>query len=303
MSKKTRLQQMYDSRWLYLFLLPAVVYIFVFKYIPIWGVQIAFRNYIPGRAILASPWVGLKHITRFVQGFYFNRVMVNTLLLSFYNIVFTFPLPIILAIGLHYIELPWLKKGSQMITYMPYFISTVVMVGIILVFLSPRTGPINILFKSMGREPIFFMGDPAWFRSIFILSGVWQFSGYNAIIYIAVLAGVSPELHESAIIDGAGKFRRILHIDIPTIMPTMSILLVMRLGRTLQIGFEKAFALQNSLNLSTSEIIATYVYKVGLEQAKFSYAAAIGLFLNIINFTILLIANRTARKLTNNSLF
>jgi putative aldouronate transport system permease protein len=229
--------------------------------------------------------------------------MRDTVLLSLGDVIFTFPLPILFAIGLHYQRSRAVKRTVQMVAYAPYFISTIVLAGILLVFLSPRTGPVNIFLQSIGQRPVFFFGDPVYFRPIYISSSVWQFTGYNAIIYLAVLAGVSPELHESAMIDGATKLKRILYVDVPHLAPTMAVLLVLRLGRTLQLGFEKAYALQTPLNLAASEIIETYVYKLGLEQAQFSYAAAIGLFLNAINLGILLLANSASKRLTTYGLF
>lgn len=291
------------SAWLYLFLAPALIYILIFRYIPIYGAQIAFRNYNPGRAILESPWIGWQHFSTFIGSFQFPRLMRNTILLSLGDVIFTFPLPIFFAIGLHYQRSRLVKRSVQMIAYAPYFISTIVLAGILLVFLSPRTGPVNIFLQHLGHRAIFFFGDPVYFRPIYIASSVWQFTGYNAIIYLAVLAGVSPELHESAMIDGATKLKRIFYVDLPHLAPTMAVLLVLRLGRTLQLGFEKAYALQTPLNLAASEIIETYVYKLGLEQAQFSYAAAIGLFLNVINLMILLVANAVTKRLTTYGLF
>lgn len=297
------LRRLKSSAWLYLFLVPAVLFTAIFRYIPMWGAQIAFRDYFPGIGILESQWVGLRYFQTFLTSFQFSRVMRNTVVLSLMDVVITFPLPIVFAVCLHYITNRAVRKTVQMVTYAPYFISTVVLAGIILVFLSPRTGPVNVLLKSVGHEPIFFMGDPAYFRAIYVGSSIWQFTGYNAIIYIAVLASVSPELHESALIDGANKVQRIWNIDVPFLVPTMSILLILRLGRTLRLGFEKAYVLQTPLNLSTSEIIETFVYKLGLEQAQFSYATAVGLFLNVINFMLLILANQVARRMTEHSLF
>lgn len=291
------------SRYLYLFLVPAFVYIVVFRYIPIYGAQIAFRNFFPGQPILKSPWVGLYYFRQFITSYQFSRVMWNTVILSLLDVGVTFPLAIIFAIGLHYAARRWFKKSVQMITYAPYFISTIVLAGIILVYLSPSTGPVNVLLKRAGIEPIFFMGNPRYFRSIYVGSSIWQLTGYNAIIYLAVLSGVNPEMHESALIDGAHKLQRIIYIDIPVLLPTMSVLLILRLGRTLRLGFEKAFALQTPLNISKSEIIETFVYKLGIEQAQFSYAAAVGLFMNVVNLLILLIANQVTKKLSSHGLF
>jgi len=301
--KKTVVERIRESRHLYLFLLPAFAYIVVFRYIPIYGAQIAFRDFFPGQPILKSPWVGLFYFKQFITSYQFSRVMWNTTILSLLDVAVTFPLAIIFAIGLHYAVRKWFKKSVQMITYAPYFISTIVLAGIILVYLSPSTGPVNVLLKRAGIEPIFFMGNPRYFRSIYVGSSIWQLTGYNAIIYLAVLSSVNPEMHESALIEGAHKLQRIIYIDIPVLLPTMSVLLILRLGRTLRLGFEKAFALQTPLNVSKSEIIETFVYKLGIEQAQFSYAAAVGLFMNLINLAILLVANQVTKKLSSHGLF
>jgi putative aldouronate transport system permease protein len=301
--RKTVIAKIKASGWLYLFLLPAALYIFVFRYIPIYGAQIAFRDYFPGQGILDSPWIGLHYFKQFINSYQFSRVMWNTVILSLMDVVFTFPIPIIFAIGLHYIMRRRFKKSVQMITYAPYFISTIVLAGIVLVYLSPGTGPVNVLLKRAGFEPIFFMGNPRYFRSIYVGTSIWQLTGYNAIIYIAVLSSVNPELHESALIDGASKLQRIVNIDFPILVPTTSVLLILRLGRTLRLGFEKAYALQTDLNISKSEIIETFVYKLGIEQAQFSYAAAVGLFMNVINFAILLVANQVTKKVSSHGLF
>ncbi len=289
---------------LYLLVSIPLLYLILFKYWPMYGVQIAFRNYSPARSIANSPWVGLKYFQKFMENYQFKRILGNTIAISLYSLL-TFPLPILLAVLLNYVTRPRFKKTVQMISYMPHFISTVVMVGIILQFLDVRSGMLNMLLTALGREPVNFMAKPAYFRTIYILSGVWQSLGYNSIIYIAALSGVSPELHEAAIVDGANVLKRIWHVDLPGILPTISILLIMQCGSILSVGYEKIYLMQNSLNLSVSEIISTYVYKQGIAASmpQYSYATAIGLFVSVVNVIMLLIVNAASNRLSGNSLF
>ncbi len=289
---------------LYLLVSIPLLYLILFKYWPMYGVQIAFRNYSPARSIANSPWVGLKYFQKFMGNYQFKRILGNTIAISLYSLL-TFPLPILLAVLLNYVTRPRFKKTVQMISYMPHFISTVVMVGIILQFLDVRSGMLNMLLTALGREPVNFMAKPAYFRTIYILSGVWQSLGYNSIIYIAALSGVSPELHEAAIVDGANVLKRIWHVDLPGILPTISILLIMQCGSILSVGYEKIYLMQNSLNLSVSEIISTYVYKQGIAASmpQYSYATAIGLFVSVVNVIMLLIVNAASNRLSGNSLF
>ena len=282
---------------LYLLVSIPLLYLILFKYWPMYGVQIAFRNYSPARSIANSPWVGLKYFQKFMGNYQFKRILGNTIAISLYSLL-TFPLPILLAVLLNYVTRPRFKKTVQMISYMPHFISTVVMVGIILQFLDVRSGMLNMLLTALGREPVNFMAKPAYFRTIYILSGVWQSLGYNSIIYIAALSGVSPELHEAAIVDGANILKRIWHVDLPGILPTISILLIMQCGSILSVGYEKIYLMQNSLNLSVSEIISTYVYKQGIAASmpQYSYATAIGLFVSVVNVIMLLIVNAASNR-------
>ncbi|MDD3334467.1 MAG: ABC transporter permease subunit [Eubacteriales bacterium] len=297
------LKQMKSNYFLYLFLLPAVVYLAIFAYAPMYGIQIAFKNFKPSKGITGSAWVGLKYFETFFNSPRFWTLLSNTLLISLYTLLAGFPMPIVLALMLNYIKSPKLKKFTQTVTYAPHFISLVVMVGMLNVFLSPRSGFVNTLITSLGGQSVFFMGSPDWFRHLYVWSGVWQSAGWGSIIYLAALSGVAPELHEAAIIDGANKFQRILSIDLPTIMPTMVILLIMNFGSVMNVGYEKVFLMQNNLNLTTSEVISTYTYKLGLQNAEYSYSTAIGLFNNVINFSLLLIVNRAARKLSGSSLW
>lgn len=290
---------------LYLFIFIPLVVIIVFNYAPMYGAIIAFKkyNYIGG--IWGSPWSGLENFKRFFSSYYFSRIILNTVGLSLYNLIASFPFPIILALCLNYIGNRRYKKVVQMVTYFPYFISTVVMVGIILQMLDPRVGVINHIITVMGGAPVNFIGVPGNFKSIYVWSGIWQSCGYNSIIYISALAGVPIELHEAAVMDGANKFKRMIHIDLPFILPTATIMLILSFGNIMSVGFEKVYLLQNDLNLRTSEVINTYIYNVGIAggAANFSYATAIGLFQSVIGFTMLLIVNKISKKLSGTALW
>jgi putative aldouronate transport system permease protein len=288
---------------LYLFSIPALAYIIIFHYLPLYGIQIAFRDFNPGLGIWNSPGVGFMHFEYFFQSSQFWNLLRNTLTISFMQLVFGFPVPIILALTLHYCTSQKYKKLVQTVTYAPHFISMVVMIGMIILFLSPSSGMVNQIIKALGFEPIYFMGRPDLFKPIYVVSGVWQNAGWGSIIYIATLAGVDQEIHEAAIVDGASKLRRIWHIDIPSILPTMIILLILNMGQVMNVGFEKVFLLQNDIVLEQSEVISTYVYKVGLQQANYSYSTAIGLFNNIINFILLFTVNKISKKVSSVGLF
>lgn len=302
--KKERFVSYMSSHYqLYLFLMPAIIYLLVFQYAPLYGVQIAFKDYTPSEGILDSPWVGLQHFKEFFDSYYFGQILKNTLVLSGLVLLVGFPVPIILALVLNQIPSQRFKKVVQTVTYAPYFISTVVICGMLYVFLSPSSGLINNILGIFSIDPINFMGEPQYFRGVYVLSEVWQMAGWNTIIYLAALAGVSPELHEAAVMDGASKFQRILHIDIPGILPQAMILLILNVGNIMSIGFEKVYLLQNDINVINSEIISTYVYKMGIEQAQHSFATAVGLFNSIVNMLLLVAVNRISSKLTDNSLW
>ncbi len=293
------------KNWLlYLFLLPCLTYIILFNYIPLYGIQIAFKDF---RAVLgiwgspfADPW--FSHFARFFNSYQFTTLLYNTLSLSIYQLLVSFPLPIILALVLNYTTMPKLKKMAQTMTFAPHLISVVVIAGMLVVFCGSN-GLFNQILQLFGIAPIAFLGSASIYQSVYVWSSVWQHTGYQAVIYVAALTSVNDELHEAAIVDGANKLKRIWHIDLPAIMPTMIILLIMNVGSLMSVGFEKSLLLQNSLNLERSEIISTYVYKIGLQSAQYSYATAIGLFNNIISFILLLTVNRIARKVSGNSLW
>ena len=295
-----------SENWqLYLLVFLPVVFIVVFHYVPMYGAQIAFRNFRITDSITSGDWVGFAHFVRFFNSFEFSRLMVNTIAISLYSLLAGFPLPIILAISLNYAYNLKYKKIVQMATYAPHFISTVVLVSMVLLFLSPHTGIVNNIRELFGFERINFMGRMEYWRHLFVWSGIWQATGFNSIIFIAALAGIDPQLHEAALVDGASKLRRIWHVDLPGIMPTAVILLILNCGFILSVGFDRVFLMQNPINLRVSEIISTYVYKIGLASPtfNFSYPAAIGLFQSVVGFILLLIVNAFAKKVGETSLF
>lgn len=291
-----------QAKTYYLLMLPALIYVLIFCYQPMYGLQIAFKDYKGVFGISGSPWVGLTHFISFFEGYYFWRLMKNTLIISLYSMIVSFPLPIILALLLNEVTSK-LRKASQTILYAPHFISTVVLVGMINVMFSPSIGVVNHLIEALGGERVYFLAQPSTFRHIYVWSGAWQETGWGAVIYIAALAGVSPELHEAATIDGASRLQRMIHINLPSILPTIMILLIMRIGSLVNVGYEKVYLLQNSLNQEVSEVISTYVYKRGILNTSYSFSSAVGLFNNIINVALLLLANAFSRKATETSLF
>jgi putative aldouronate transport system permease protein len=282
-----------------------LAWLIVFRYIPMYGVQIAFRQFIASRGIGGSPWVGLAHFTAFFKSYQFQRVLWNTLGLSLYQVAASFPFPIVLALCLNEIPARRFQKTVQMVTYIPYFISSVVVASMVLQFLSPRSGIVTRIVElfvgGLGSTPL--MGRPELFWTIYVVSGIWQHTGYQSIVYLAALAGVDVSLHEAAIVDGASRIQRIRHINIPGIAPTIVILLILSLGRIMGIGFEKVYLLQNGLNLRSSEVIATYVYKVGLLQANYSFSTAVGLFNSLVNLVLLVLVNQIAKSVGETSLW
>lgn len=301
--KKINFKQILKKNWVcYLFILPMLIYVIIFNYIPMYGIQLAFKDYRVADGIWGSAWVGLKHFKTFFESYQFKDLLWNTLSLSLYSLIAGFPMPIIFALLLNYITNVKLKKVVQMVTYAPHFISTVVYCGMILIFLS-SDGGINQLLKLIGIDSVAFLTNPSNFRHIYVWSGVLQNIGWGSIMYISVLTSVDPTLHEAATVDGATRFQRLLHIDLPAIVPTMVIMLIMRAGEIMDLGFEKAFLLQNNINLDYSEIIATYVYKIGIQGGQFSYSSAIGLFNNVINMVLLVVVNKIAKKVSDVSLW
>jgi putative aldouronate transport system permease protein len=267
-----------------------------------YGVQIAFRQYNPVDGFTGSPWVGLEHFERFMSSYQFADLLTNTLQLAVTNLSVLFPLPIVLALMVHHLSSSRFRAFVQTVLYAPSFVSTVIVVGMVFVLLSPRSGLVNQIITLTGGEPVHFLAEPEWFRPIYVGSGVWQESGFSMIIYLAALTGIDPALHEAARIDGASALQRIRHIDIPGILPVISILFILAVGNLLNVGFEKALLLQTPLNSAESQIIQTYVYEAGLQQAQFSYSAAIGLFNSLLNLALLLTFNWVARRAGHASL-
>ena len=303
-SRRTAASRSLRRHWqLYLLIVVPLTYFVIFKYVPIANAVIAFKDYSPVRGPWGSEWVGFRNFELFFANPVFWTLVKNTFLLSVYTVLASFPIPIILAIALNEIRNGRFKKTVQLVTYAPYFISTVVVVSMTILVLSPRLGFVNDAIGLFGVPAIDFLGKPDYFRHIYVWSDVWQTTGYSAVIYLAALSGIDPALHESARIDGASRLQRIRHVDLPGIMPTAVIILVLGVGNIMSIGFEKAFLLQNPLNQAQSEIIATYVYKTGLLNADFSMATAIGLFNSVVNLFLLLGVNFAAKRITGNGLW
>lgn len=291
---------------LYLFILLPLAYVIIFNYIPMYGVQIAFKNFIAVKGISGSPWVGLDYFVKFFNSYEFWTIIRNTFEISIYSFLAGFPIPIILAIAMNNTMSTRFRKLVQLVTYAPFFISTVVIVGILVQFLSVSDyGIVNNVIRALGGEPVMFLAEPAYFSSVYVWSGIWQGAGWSAIIYIAALSGIDQELYEAAYADGANKLRRIWHIDIPGIMPTMVIMLILSAGQIMNVGFEKIILMQNPLNMQRAEVISTFVYKIGLATAlpNYSYAAAIGLFNSLVNFTLLIVVNYISKKVNETSLW
>ena len=269
-----------------------------------YGIQIAFKDFVPKLGIEGSKWVGFEHFQTFFNSFQVKSLFTNTITLSLYSLIAGFPFPIILALMMNQIRVKRFKQTLQVVTYLPHFISTVVMVGIMLIVLSPSSGLFGNIARLFGViDPPNLMGQAGAFQSIYVWSDVWQHAGWDSIIYIAALAAVDPSLYEAATVDGAGKWQKIKYIDIPFLLPTAVILLIMRAGNIMNVGFEKVYLMQNPLNTMVSEIIATYVYKIGIISNQYSLSAAVGLFNNVINFILLLLVNQVSKKMGDTSLF
>lgn len=288
---------------LYLMILPAFLIILCFNYIPMYGLQLAFRKFESSKGLTGGEFVGLDFFLRFLKGAQFKDLMKNTFLISFYTLLAGFPMPIIFALIFNQIRNAKQKKIVQTIAYIPHFISTIVLVGMLLVFLSPSSGIAGSIFRSLGMDSVNIMGESKYFRAVYVISDVWQHAGWNSIIYIAALSGIDTQLYEAAKVDGANKWKRILHIDIPCLIPTIIILLILNAGNVMSVGFEKVFLMQNSLNLTVSEVISTYTYKIGIKNNQISYSSAIGLFNTLINFIFLVIVNQISKKASKTSLW
>lgn len=285
-------------------MLPAVALILIFNYIPMYGILMAFQDYAPNLGIQGSSWVGFKHFERLFTLPKFQEILGNTVTLSILSLVINFPIPIIFALLVNQIRNARMKKITQTISYMPHFISVVVVVGMIKVLLSPTGGLYGGLMSAFGvSEPANLLGKAEWFKWIYVFSDVWQHTGWNSIIYIAALSSVDPMLYEAATVDGANRWHKVRHIDFPALIPTMIILLILSTGNILGVGFEKIYLMQNSLNIAVSEVISTYVYKIGLQSAQYSFSTAVGLFNTVVNFIFLFVVNKISSKVSETSLW
>lgn len=304
--KPGRIKKELTRNWqLYTMIILPVLYILVFAYYPMYGAQIAFKDYIITEGITGSEWVEFKHFKRFFNNPMNLQYVKNTLALSLYSLIAMFPLQIVFALGLNYLRSKAFKKTVQMVSYLPHFISTVIIVSMLNMMFDNRIGVIDRLLEMIMGSEVNVLGDPEHFRSLYVWSGVWQGLGWNSILYVSALAGVDPALHEAAMIDGASKWKRVWHIDLMSILPTVSITFIMNMGRILSLGFDKAFLMQNATNLKMSEILSTYEYKVGIggQFPAYSYSAAIGLMASTVTLLLVFITNRVSKKLTDTGLW
>ena len=292
-----------DSKYLLLMIAPCVLYFIIFKYWPMFGLITSFQNYSVFKGITGSEWVGFKHYSTFFHDPYFFTVLKNTLLLGIFNTAWNFPMPIILALVINEIRSNKLKKFTQTVSYFPHFISVVILCGMVMSGLSPRGGIVNNIVVLFGGKPINFISDPKYFRTIYIASGIWQTTGWGTIIYLAALTGVNVELYDAAAVDGANRWQKLWNVTLPAIIPTIVVVLIMSVGRSVTIGFDKVFLLQNDANISTSEVISTYEYERGIIKGNYSYSAAIGLFMSVISSLLVIMTNTISRKLSDTALW
>lgn len=304
-SKDVFLTELRQNWQLYLLMVIPFLYILIFKYVPMWGAQVAFRNYTPVKGVLNSEWVGLTHFIKFFSSAKCWQIIWNTLSVNLYGLLLAIPFPIIFAICLEYCKSKKFKKTVQMSAYLPHFLSVVIVVGMMNLILDNRIGVVNNILFSLTGEKINFLGKSDYFRSLYVWSGIWQNTGWSSILYIAALSGVDPQIHEAAIIDGANKFRRIWHIDLTSIRPTIAIVIIMNMGSIFSLGVDKTLLMQNPTNLKFSEVLSTYEYKVGIggTMPNYSYASAIGLMTVVVNFIFILISNKISNKITGNGLW
>ena len=294
---------MRKSKYLYFMFLPVLIYYIVFCYSPMYGLIIAFKNFSPYKGMWKSPWVGLDHFKDFINSVYFGRLVRNTITINLYDLLVGFPIPIILALFINEVKNEKFKRSVQTVVYLPHFISTVIICGMLVAFLSPSSGMINNFRQFLGREPVHYLAEPQWFKTIYVWSGIWQHAGWGSIIYLAALSGIDLELYEAATVDGASNWQKLLHITIPGILPTIIIMLILRIGSMFSIGFEKIMLLYNPTTYETADVISTYVYRIGILGGNFSYSTAIGLFNSIINFILLITFNKISKQLTEISLW
>lgn len=308
--KKTGIKGFIDgivsTKYLQLLALPGIIYYIVFHYIPMYGILMAFQKYNLKKGILGSEWIGFDNFIKFFNHPNFWRMMRNTVILNVYHLVFVFPIPILFALLLNEVKNKFYKSTVQTISYLPHFISMPAIIGILYMFLSPTNGALNMfLTRTFGIEPIYFAGDPNWFRTLYIGSDIWVQTGWSAIIYIAALSGVDQEMYEAATLDGATRIQQMRHISIPSIQPTIIILFLLALGRLMSLGVDKVILMQgtSTLTYETSEVISTFIYRRGLENGEFSFTTAVGIFNSIINFTLLFFANKISKRISETSLW
>ncbi len=304
--KKTLGQLISRDRYLMLMFLPVLIYYLVFCYLPMLGIVMAFEDFRMGSGfggLFTSQFVGLKWFSQFFSSVFAWRLIRNTFLLSFYSLIFGFPIPIIFAIAITQLRARRFAKIAQVITYLPYFISTVVVVGMMTNFLSPSNGIVNLLITKLGGKPISFMSNPAWFRRLYVISGSWQSFGFNSIIFVAAIMGIDPSLYEAMEVDGASRWQKIIHLILPMISETVILLLIMTLGNLLNVGFEKVYLMYSPAVYETGDVIATYVYRQGIESHKYGYASAVGLFYSAVGFVFVMTSNWLSRRMTGSSLW
>ncbi len=299
---RTLAKDLKRNRYVYLMLAPVVAYYLIFHYGPMYGAQIAFRDFSPAKGIWGSRWVGLAHLQSFIKGFYFTRLLRNTLLINILDLLFGFPAPIVLALLLNEVRWDPFKRFVQTITYMPHFISMVVVIGILADF-TARDGLVNNVLSAFGVAATPFLQAPGWFRGLYVGSGIWQNVGWGSIIYLAALASIDPTLYEAAMVDGAGRLRQLWHITLPGIAPTIIILLILRVGNMMSVGYQKIILMYNPLTYETADVISTYVYRKGILEMGFSFSAAVGLLNSVINFALLILANSISRRVNETSLW
>lgn len=297
MSRKTFWKNLHRDRQLVFMLIPVVIFFAVFSYYPLYGILIAFKDYSISKGILGSPWAGLRYFRQFFLSPYFGRLLRNTVLISVYSLLWGFPVPIIFALLLNEFKDGKFKRLIQTVSYLPHFISLVVICGILIDIFSPQGGVVNALLYSLTGKRINFFGEPEWFRAMYVGSGVWQEFGWNSIIYLAAITGINPDLYEAARIDGAGRLRQIWHVTLPGIKPTILTLLILNLGNIMSVGYEKIILLYSPTTYETADVISTYVYRTGLLSQQYSYAGAVGLFNSVINIAILVLCNFVGKKL------
>ncbi|MCM1027162.1 MAG: ABC transporter permease subunit [Roseburia sp.] len=300
---KRLLKNIKRDKALLLIILPVVIHYLVFVYYPMYGNIIAFKKYSPVKGIMGSEWVGVRYFIQFFESPYFTRVLRNTLLISIYSILWGFPIPILFALMTNDLKHGVYKRVVQAVSYVPYFISTVIICGMLVNFLSPSSGIINSIIEALGGEKINFLMEPKWFRTIFVASGVWQGFGWSAIVYLAALTGVSQELYEAARVDGASKIQQVLHVSIPSILPTIVVTFIMQIGTLMSVGYEKVILLYNPVTLEVGDVISSYTYRTGLVEGNYSFASAVGLFNSVINLALVIFANKLSKKVSEVSLW